>query len=68
MKKWLPDNVTEYKDRHGKKRYRYRKAGMPTYSFRAAPGSREFLVELRLAEDAKKPEQNVSQHNRAISR
>lgn len=57
MKKWLPDNVTEYKDRHGKKRYRYRKAGLPTYSFKSLPGTKEFLVELRLAEDSKKPEQ-----------
>lgn len=55
-RKWLPDNVTEYKDRHGKKRYRFRKAGLPTYSFRHAPGTKEFLAELHAAQSAEKPE------------
>ena len=26
-KRWLPDHVTAYRDRHGKARYRFRKAG-----------------------------------------
>lgn len=56
MKKWLPDNVTEYRDRHGKKRYRYRKAGLPTYSFKSQPGTKEFLTELHLAQQSKRPE------------
>lgn len=56
MKKWLPDNVTEYKDRHGKKRYRFRKAGLPSYSFRNPPGTTEFLTELHMAQNAQKPE------------
>lgn len=55
-KKWLPDNVTEYRDRHGKKRYRFRKAGLPTYHFRSAPGTPEFMEEYHLAKAAEKPE------------
>lgn len=55
-RKWLPDNVTAYKDRHGKTRYRYRKAGLPTYSFRSEPGTPEFLAELARAKSATPPE------------
>lgn len=44
-RKWLPDNVTEYKDRHGKRRYRFRKRGLPTYSFKSQPGTEEFRQE-----------------------
>jgi len=51
-KRWLPDNVTTYKDRHGKARYRYRKAGTPTYTFRHNPGTVEFLAELEQAKSA----------------
>jgi hypothetical protein len=29
----LPDNVTSFLDRHGKRRYRYRKAGQKTRNF-----------------------------------
>jgi integrase len=49
-RKWLPDNVTEYRDRHGKRRYRFRKAGYPSYSFRHAPGTEEFREELQKAQ------------------
>lgn len=45
-RKWLPDNVTEYTDRHGRKRYRWRRAGYPPYSFKSLPGTPEFLAEL----------------------
>lgn len=45
-RRWLPENVTEYRDRHGKPRYRFRRAGLPTYHFKGAPGSDEFLAEL----------------------
>lgn len=45
-KKWLPDNVTEYKDRHGKPRYRFRKSGLPVYHFKSVPGTPEFMEEL----------------------
>lgn len=55
-KKWLPDNVTEYRDRHGKKRYRFRKTGLPTYHFRNEPGTPEFMEEYHLAKAAQKPE------------
>ena len=44
-RKWLPDNVCEWTDRHGKKRYRFRKKGLPSYSFRYAPGTPEFMEE-----------------------
>lgn len=55
-KKWLPDNVTEWTDRHGKKRYRFRKTGLPVYHFKHAPGSPAFLAELHAARSAEKPE------------
>lgn len=54
-KKWLPDNVTEYTDRHGGKRYRFRKTGLPTYHFRHQPGTPEFMEEYLRAKSAEKP-------------
>ena len=54
-RKWLPDNVTEYEDRHGKKRYRFRKTGLPTHHFRNEPGTPEFMEEYHLAKVAEKP-------------
>ena len=54
-RKWLPDNVTEYEDRHGKKRYRFRKTGLPTYHFRNEPGTSQFMEEYLLAKGAEKP-------------
>lgn len=51
-RRWLPDNVTEYKDRHGKARYRFRKTGLPIYHFRHAPGSPEFMAEYAAAQHA----------------
>ena len=48
-RKWLPDNVTAYKDRHGKTRYRFRRRGLPTHHFRSEPGSEDFRVEYREA-------------------
>lgn len=44
-KRWLPANVTEFTDRHGKRRYRFRKRGLPVYSFQAEPGTPEFMEE-----------------------
>lgn len=55
-KKWLPANVTEYKDRHKKKRYRFRKSGLPTYHFKYEPGTPEFMEEYQLAKAAQKPD------------
>lgn len=54
-RKWLPDNVTQYRDRHGKARYRFRKTGLPTYHFRNAPGSEEFRQEYQAALNAEPP-------------
>ena len=51
-RKWLPDNVTPWTDRHGKTRYRWRKRGFPTHHFKAAPGTPEFLAELHQATSA----------------
>ena len=48
-RRWLPENVTPYKDRHGKTRYRFRKRGLPSYSFRHAPGTPEFMTEYEQA-------------------
>lgn len=44
----LPDNVSAYTTRHGKRRYRFRKTGMKTYFFKEHPGtpknpSKEYL-------------------------
>lgn len=39
MKPRLPANVTSYVDRHGKERFRYRKAGRPTRSLKGHPGT-----------------------------
>lgn len=54
-RRWLPDNVTEYTDRHGKKRYRFRKAGLPTYHFRSPPGTEAFRQEYRSCLEATAP-------------
>lgn len=48
-RRWLPENVTDYKDRHGKVRYRFRRKGCPTYSFRHAPGTEGFREEYEAA-------------------
>lgn len=42
----LPRNVTEYQDRHGNWRTRYRARGQQTYHFKHKPGTPEFEVEL----------------------
>lgn len=36
-RKWLPDNVTPFRDKMGRTRYRFRKKGLPQYLFRAEP-------------------------------
>jgi integrase len=55
VRRWLPDNVTSYKDRYGKTRYRFRKTGSPTHHFRSAPGTPEFMAEYHTALNAVKP-------------
>lgn len=52
-RRWLPEHVTAYKDRHGKTRYRFRRRGYPSYHFKAAPGSDEFIAEYAAALEAK---------------
>jgi integrase len=42
-----PRGVSEYLDRHGTLRIRGRRAGFPTYYFKARPPAEEFEVELR---------------------
>jgi len=54
-RRWLPVNVSQYRDRHGKVRYRYRRKGQPTYHFRNAPGTPEFMEEYAAAQAAVKP-------------
>jgi integrase len=46
MKRALPEHVTEFADRHGKYRLRYRRKGFKTYYFKARIGSPEFEAEL----------------------
>lgn len=50
-KRWLPRYVTEFRDRHGKPRYRYQRKGRQTYYFQHAPGTEGFRQELRACED-----------------
>lgn len=50
-KRWLPANVSEFADRHGKRRWRWRKVGHKPYSFKNAPGTDGFMQELRACEE-----------------
>lgn len=55
-KRLLPENVTAFKDRHGKERLRFRKRGFPTHYFTADFGTEEFRTQLRACLDtAKQP-------------
>jgi hypothetical protein len=38
-RRWLPPNVTAFKDRHGKTRYRFRQTGKPSCYLHHAPGT-----------------------------
>ena len=44
-RRWLPEWVSEYRDRHGKPRYRFRRKGYAAYTFKAAPGTEAFRQE-----------------------
>lgn len=44
-KRWLPKWVSEYRDRHGKPRYRFRRKGFAQYLFKSAPGTEGFRQE-----------------------
>ena len=45
-KRFLPKNVSSFKDRHGKTRYRFRKVGCKDYYFHHPVGTEAFLREL----------------------
>lgn len=51
----LPDNVTAYRDRHGKVRYRFRKKGLPTRPMRTEPGTPQFEMEADAYRNAAPP-------------
>lgn len=44
-RRWLPKWVSEYPDRHGKLRYRFRRKGFAQYNFKAMPGTEHFRQE-----------------------
>ena len=44
-RRWLPQWVSEYRDRHGKPRYRFRRKGFAQYLFKHAPGTEGFRQE-----------------------
>jgi len=48
-RRWLPVNVSEFTDRHGSPRYRFRKAGLPPVYLTGEPGSDAFLASLAAA-------------------
>lgn len=50
-KRWLPEWVSEYKDRHGKPRYRFRRKGYAQYLFKHAPGTEGFRQEYKACLD-----------------
>lgn len=51
----LPDWVTEFRDRHGKARLRFRRVGYPSYYFKAPFGTEEFRTEYRACIDGRPP-------------
>lgn len=50
-KRWLPIWVSEYIDRHGKARYRFRRKGFEQYLFKCAPGTDGFRQEYNACRD-----------------
>lgn len=50
-RRWLPRYVSAYADRHGKTRYRFRRKGFASYTFKSQPGTEAFRQELRACED-----------------
>lgn len=53
--RFLPEYVSRFKDRHGKWRYRFRRAGFPSRYFEAAFGSEEFRQEYARFNDPNAP-------------
>lgn len=64
-KRWLPIWVSEYKDRHGKPRYRFRRKGFEQYLFKSAPGTEGFRQEYRACVDGMAVESIAPGANRA---
>jgi integrase len=50
-KRWLPIWVTGFPDRHGKRRYRFRRKGFKPYSFKHTPGTEGFRQEYQACVD-----------------
>lgn len=50
-RRWLPQWVSEYRDRHGKPRYRFRRKGFAQYLFQHAPGTEGFRAEYKACVD-----------------
>lgn len=46
-KRWLPRWVSEFRDRHGKARYRFRRKGYAQYLFKQLPGTEGFRQEYK---------------------
>ena len=51
MRRWLPQWGSEYRDRHGKPRYRFRRKGYAQYLFKAPPGTEGFRQEYQACLD-----------------
>lgn len=54
-RRWLPDNVTAFRDKCGRTRYRFRKKGHKQHLFRSEPGSLEFMAEYLAAKTTAGP-------------
>lgn len=50
-RRWLPRWVSEYRDRHGKPRYRFRRKGFAQYLFQHTPGTEGFRAEYKACVD-----------------
>lgn len=57
VRRWLPQWVSEYRDRHGKPRYRFRRKGYAQYLFKHAPGTEGFRQEYKACLDGVAAEQ-----------
>lgn len=66
MRRTLPIYVSSYADRHGKLRYRFRRAGQQPYAFKSKPGTAEFLNEYHACLDGTTAPAIVPFANRAV--
>lgn len=65
-RRWLPLWVSEFRDRHGKPRYRFRRKGYSQYLFKSAPGTEEFRAEYEACKQGQAAELIVPGKDRAI--